>query len=171
MNDPDPKLEVLRQCRVLNPRPDSVSDERFLNEGFFDPRDLVQVKYEMLRSAFDQEASVTACASRFGFSRPTFYRIRAAFEKEGLPGLIPRRSGPQGPHKLTSEIRGWLVQLLERDPELRSASLARQVHEHFGVLLHPRTVERSGLLSSSQKKNEEGQMMRDEQFGEKVDWV
>lgn len=155
MKENDHKTEALRKHRALNSRPDSVSDERFLKEDFFDPRDLVQVKYEMLRSALNGEMSVTASASRFGFSRPTFYRIQAAFEEEGIPGLIPRRSGPQGPHKLTLEIQKWLANLLEQDPELRSASLARRAQEHFGISLHPRTIERSGLLDSVQKKTVE----------------
>lgn len=154
MADPDendPKVEALRRQRVLNPRPESVSDELFCREDFFDPRDLVQVKYEMLRRVHREETSVTESVSRFGFSRPSFYRIQAAFEQEGLPGLLPRRPGPRGPHKLTPEIQEFLVRLLAEDPELRSASLARRVQEQFGVTLHPRTLERSGLLPS--KKN------------------
>jgi hypothetical protein len=45
----DPKVEVLRSQRSLNPRPEQVVDEVFASSEFFDPRDLVQVKYEMVR--------------------------------------------------------------------------------------------------------------------------
>ena len=45
---PDDKGESLRQQGVLNPHPQRVVDPLFLEGGFFDPRDLVQVKYEML---------------------------------------------------------------------------------------------------------------------------
>ena len=45
----DPKVQALRAERSLNPRPEAVSDERFAGSEFLDPRDLVQVKYEMVR--------------------------------------------------------------------------------------------------------------------------
>ncbi|HZD22834.1 MAG TPA: helix-turn-helix domain-containing protein, partial [Acidimicrobiia bacterium] len=45
----DPKVEALRAERSLNPHPETVRDETFLSSGFMDARDLVQVKYEMVR--------------------------------------------------------------------------------------------------------------------------
>ena len=45
----DPKTEALRQQGCLHPHPEKVTDEAFDANEFFDPRDLVQVKYEMLR--------------------------------------------------------------------------------------------------------------------------
>ena len=45
----DSKGESLRQQGVLNPHPQKVADPLFHGSEFFDPRDLVQVKYEMLR--------------------------------------------------------------------------------------------------------------------------
>ena len=45
----DPKVEALRSQRSLNPRPEAVVDDEFASSTFFDPRDLVQVKYEMVR--------------------------------------------------------------------------------------------------------------------------
>lgn len=150
---PESKAEALRSLGVLNPRAESVSDEMFLREDFFDPRDLVQVKYEMLRRVHRGEASVTESAAGFGFSRPTFYRIQSCFEQDGIPGLLPHRRGPRGPHKLTPEVQEFLARVLAEDPELQSESLARRVLEHFGLTLHPRTIERSGLIPS--KKNRE----------------
>lgn len=44
----DPKVRALRSSRV-NPRPEAVSDPLFAGSEFFDARDLVQVKYEMVR--------------------------------------------------------------------------------------------------------------------------
>jgi len=43
------KRQALRQQGVLNPRSQDVQHELFQNSNFFDPKDLVQVKYEMLR--------------------------------------------------------------------------------------------------------------------------
>jgi hypothetical protein len=45
----DGKAEVLAGSRTLNPHPGAVTDAVFEGEDFFDPRDLVQVKYEMVR--------------------------------------------------------------------------------------------------------------------------
>ena len=45
----DDKTAALRERRSLNRRPEKVTDPAFLKDEFFDPRDLVQVKYEMLR--------------------------------------------------------------------------------------------------------------------------
>ena len=47
----DPKVQALRAERSLNPRPEAVRDEQFARSEFLDARDLVQVKYEMVRRA------------------------------------------------------------------------------------------------------------------------
>jgi hypothetical protein len=62
---------------------------------FFDPLDLVQVKYEMLRRVRADHKSIRRAAQDFGFSRPSVYRARAAFERAGLPGLLPAERGPR----------------------------------------------------------------------------
>ena len=43
------KQAVLRQHATLNPRPGGVTHALFENSEFFDPDDVLQVKYEMLR--------------------------------------------------------------------------------------------------------------------------
>ncbi len=93
----DSKGESLRQQGVLNPHPQKVADPLFLRGEFFDPRDLVQVKYEMLRRVRVEGASVTEVTQAFGFSRPVFYQAKAIFHRAGLPGLIPQRPGPRRP--------------------------------------------------------------------------
>lgn len=95
---PDSKEEALRAARALNPRPDAVTAPEFSGSGFFDARDLVQVKYEMLRRVREHGQRVSEASATFGFSRPSFYEAQAAFEESGLPGLnppsAPGRSGP-----------------------------------------------------------------------------
>ena len=46
---PDPKEAALAGARCLNPHPEQVRDPEFLASDFFDARDAVQVKYEMVR--------------------------------------------------------------------------------------------------------------------------
>ena len=116
---PDPKLEALRQQGSLNPHPDKVSDPLFATADFFDARDLVQVKYEMVRRVRVDGQSVSGTASSFGFSRPTFYQAQAALESDGLAGLVPKKRGPRGAHKLSSEVVDFLRRELSDDPSLR----------------------------------------------------
>ena len=47
----DAKTRSLKQHGCLNPHAERVRDELFLSNAFFDPRDLVQVRYEMLYGA------------------------------------------------------------------------------------------------------------------------
>src|SRR5271154_5207863 len=89
----DPKVAALREARSLNPRPEAVSDEQFSGSEFLDARDLVQVKYEMVRRARVDGEPVSQTATAFGFSRPSFYAAERALDEEGLQGLVPARPG------------------------------------------------------------------------------
>jgi len=139
---PDRKEQALRRSRTLNPRPGDVTGERFAAGGFFDARDMVQVKYEMVRTTREDGASVTAAAAAFGLSRQSFYQAAAALEEGGLAALVPVRPGPKGGHKLTAEVIAWIAGQKAADPRLRAAQLAALVEEHFGFQVHPRSVQR-----------------------------
>jgi len=139
----DPKVEALAAERCLNPRPEAVADERFSTSSFLDPRDLVQVKYEMVRRVRVEGDTVVASAGDFGFSRPSFYQAAAALDAGGLPALLPARPGPRRAHKLTDEIVSVLCSLLEEDPSLRSSELVEAVQARLGISVHPRSIERA----------------------------
>lgn len=139
----DPKEEALRASRALNPRPESVVDPEFATSEFLDARDLVQVRYEMVRRVRQEGGTVSAAASAFGFSRPSWYAAAAALDDAGLPGLLPARPGPRRAHKLTEEIVAFLRAACEEDPSLRAPELADRVDETFGVRAHPRSIERA----------------------------
>jgi Helix-turn-helix domain len=91
----DPKVRALRAERSLNPRPEAVRDERFAGSEFLDARDLVQVKYEMVRRARVDGEPVSRAADAFGFSRPSFYAAQSALDQGGLAALVPARPGPR----------------------------------------------------------------------------
>ena len=93
---PDPKEAALAGARCLNPHPEQVTDPEFLASDFFDARDAVQVKYEMVRKVRAAGAPVTEAAAAFGYSRPAYYAAAAALESSGLEGLVPARPGPRG---------------------------------------------------------------------------
>jgi transposase len=139
----DPKVEALRAERSLNARPEAVTDEEFRSSEFFDARDLVQVKYEMVRRVRVDGTPVSSSVAAFGFSRPSFYEAAAALDSGGLPALVPARPGPRRAHKLTEEVVAFARRRLEEDPSLRSVDLARAIDERFGVVVHPRSVERA----------------------------
>jgi len=139
----DPKAEALAGSRTLNPRPEAVTDEAFTASEFFDPRDLVQVKYEMLRRVSEDGVSVSSAAAAFGLSRQSYYQAAAALGEAGLSGLLPGKPGPRGAHKLTGEVLEHLRALMASDRGLRPAELAEAVAQRFGIRVHPRSVERA----------------------------
>jgi transposase len=134
---PDAKTNSLRNHGTLNPRPEAVKDE------FFDPRDLVQVRYEMLRRVRTEGRRVSETAALFGVSRPTYYKVDADFERDGMWGLLPRKRGPKGGHKLTAEVVDALSAARAEEPTMETSSLVELVRERFGIEVHPRTVERA----------------------------
>jgi len=147
---PDTKTDALRRQSSLNPHPENVTDALFKGADFFDARDLVQVKYEMLRRVRTEQQPISETASAFGFSRPSFYQAQLAFELCGLSGLLPKKPGPRRSHKLSTEVVEFLEKLQQDDPSLRPADLAARVLERFGKKVHPRSVERA--LARSKKK-------------------
>jgi hypothetical protein len=46
------KITQLQQWGVLNTKPESIKNSLFNQYSFFDPYDLLQVKYEMLRHVY-----------------------------------------------------------------------------------------------------------------------
>ena len=140
---PDPKAAALAETRTLNPRPESVRDQGFGSSEFFDARDVVQVKYEMVRRVRVDGAAVTRTAAAFGFSRPSFYEAAAAVDRDGLSGLMPAKPGPRRAHKLTDEVVAYAQQLREQDPTVGSAWLAAAIAEKYAITVHPRSVERA----------------------------
>jgi transposase len=139
----DSKRKALREHGALNAGANEVKDSLFQNSEFFDPRDLVLVKYEMLRRVRVEGSSVAAAARAFGFSRVAFYQARAAFEKEGLPGLLPRRRGPKAANKLTDTVLEFIDRQRAADSSLRAPQLAALLRKRLYLVVHPRSIERA----------------------------
>lgn len=137
------KVKSLLEEGTLNPSPGKVHDPKFQENEFFDPRDLVQVKYEMLRRVSIERASVTEATEEYGVSRPTYYQTKASFDKAGLAGLVPRKRGPHGPHKLQGEALAFVQQQLVAGQPVRARELAKLVRQKFDLAIHPRTIERA----------------------------
>lgn len=137
----DAKEKALRDCGAFNTHP--VSDALFSNSDFFDSRDLVQVKYEMLRRVHKEGEPVARAAASFGFSRPSFYKSLREFEREGIPGLLPRKRGPRSRHKLTDDVLAFIEGFCSGEKPPGICALLDEVEKHFGIRVHRRTLERA----------------------------
>lgn len=139
----DSKRDALSEQASLNPRPGDVSDPLFDSSEFFDSRDLMQVKYEMVRRVKVDGKSIAESAASFGFSRPSYYQIQAAIDEEGIPGLLPQQRGPRRAHKLNEQAMDFLTKILAEEPDLRSSDLADRLKTEFGLKVHSRSIERA----------------------------
>ncbi len=148
----DPKHKALRLSGTVNPHPEKVADELFMEEDFFDPYDLVQVKYEMLRRVRIDGKPIHHAARVFGLSRPTFYKAQADYDRGGLGGLLPARRGPRRAHKLSEPVMAFVESEIASKESARAPELARRIKERFGVEVHPRSIDRA--LVRRQKKTE-----------------
>jgi transposase len=147
------KRQILQNSGCLHPHPESVSNELFVQQDFFDTEDLVQVKYEMLRGVRLEGQPVVDATRAFGLSRPTFYQAQAAFDSSGLLGLLPAKKGPRRSHKLTEEVMDFVKETSMLEPALPVAELARRIQQRFDITVHPRSIRRA-LARHNQKKTE-----------------
>lgn len=149
------RLQALQEHGAAHPRPHAVTDPLFRDSAFFDPNDLVQVKYEMLRSVEKEGRAVVDAAEAFGLSRPVYYVTSDQFKREGLPGLSPRKRGPKHPHKLTDETLAILAEAVrDVEPMPGGMELAELLAERCGIRAHPRSILRRLLpyLKQQEKK-------------------
>lgn len=147
------KRRALVQNGTLNRHAEKVVDPRFRNMAFFDPDDLLQVKYEMLRYAQKEGVGVIEASKAFGFSRITFYKAENAFREFGIFGLLPRKKGPRRAHKLTGKVIEFVKKLKDKKPDIGSEELAEEVKEHFGISVHKRSIERATHRSKKKQQN------------------
>lgn len=137
------KIEALRCSGALNRHPEKVRAPLFTEGGFFDPHDMVQLKYETVRAVEIDGRPIAQAALDFGLSRPTIYEAQQNLRQAGVEGLFPKKRGPKRARKLTPEVRRYIEELIGQKPDLKAAILVKRVHRRFGIVLHPRTVEKA----------------------------
>ena len=136
------KKDYLIENGTYNKNHSKVKVERFSGSDFYDPLDMAQVKYEMLKEVEQKGVSITAATEDFGFSRTAYYSIRDSFDKRGISGLIPEKPGPRKPHKLTPEYQNLVNEWVAEDPKISSSELARRIGENYAIAVNKRTIER-----------------------------
>jgi transposase len=144
------KLKRLAEKGSLNLKPEQVNDDLFSQHEFFDPCDLMKVKYEMVRRVQSDDWRVSDAAKSFGFSRVSFYQIQKSIEKQGLSGIMPQKRGPKGAHKLSEEVLVFIEDKLKEDDQLKASKLVELIREKFSFNIHLRSIEK---VLQRRKKN------------------
>jgi transposase len=142
-SDPEAKRQALQASGTFNSRATQVRHQLFQQSNFFDPEDLLQLKYETLRALEVEHYPIAKAARDFGLSRPTIYEAQSQFQEQGLEGLLPHKRGPKAAHKVTDEVLQYFKEQVAAEPDLKADELARRVHRRFGVKLHPRTIQKA----------------------------
>jgi transposase len=136
------KQDILSENGTYNKNYSKVTEQRFIDDDFYDPQDLAQVKYEMLRTVRESEKSVEDVTKRFGFSRSGFYKIRNSFEKAGISSFVSNKTGPQNARKLTKEYQQFIDSYLMKNHDASSASIAAVIRSEKELVISKRTIER-----------------------------
>ena len=137
------KVKSLIENGSFNRNAESVSNHLFRTNPYFDPQDLVQVKYEMLRSVKNEGYNVADASRQFGFSRTAYYKIEKRFHEAGVEGLCVQRTGPKSPAKITHEIVGLADRLRAEHPGITNDEVIREIEAQTGVTIHKRSLQRA----------------------------
>ena len=146
------KKEFLKESATLNPHPEKIKAERFVKNEFFDPNDLLQVRYELVRGHKKEKLAISEIANIFGVTRLTVYRLIEAFEKKGLQGLLSGQRGPKKASKMTDTILDFIENMIKHDKKTTKDTMIERIKEEFGIKVHRRTLERALKKSLKQKK-------------------
>jgi hypothetical protein len=131
------KIEALRSSGALNRHPEKVRHSLFAQHDFFDPHDLVQLKYETVRAVELDGHPIAQAALDFGLSRPTIYEAQQKLRQAGVEGLLPKNAVPKKRVSLhrtfAAMLRSWLVQSPTFRPrywskEFKRASASCSIH-------------------------------------------
>ena len=136
------KREFLKKEGILNPNPERVICPKFQNMDFFDPLDLPQVRYEMLRLARVGNVSVSEACRQFGFSREYFYRLERSFMERGYVSLLGSRKGRRPVIALNQEIVNHVAHRKMEEPGLSGEEQRKEIFKIYKVECSRRTVER-----------------------------
>ena len=136
------KKDILIENGTFNKNYKNVKISKFIDDRFFDPMDIAQVKYEMLKEVERNGMTITDAADNYGFSRTAYYSIKDAFGTQGIRGLIPEKTGPKSPHKLTQEYQNLIDEWVLDNPSISSNEIAERLNQECFINISKRTIER-----------------------------
>jgi len=137
------KVKSLIENGSFNRNASAVSNHMFRSNPYFDPQDLVQVKYEMLRSVKSDGFNVADASRQFGFSRTAYYKIEKRFHEAGVEGLCAQKTGPKSPAKITCEIVELADRLRAEHPGITNDEVTREIEAQTGITIHKRSLQRA----------------------------
>jgi transposase len=136
------KIETLKSNGSYNRHASAVISPLFAGNEHFDPHDLVQVKYEMLRAVLRGEMTVSEASRQFGFSRTAYYNVEKSYGAAGVGGLFLQKTGPKSAAKATDEILQFADELRAGDPDITNDQIIKEIRSKKGVSLHKRSLQR-----------------------------
>ena len=136
------KRAFLKNEGLLNTKPQRVSHPLFETLDFFDPSDLPQIRYEMVRAARVEKMSVAAACKLFGFSREYFYKLERAFMARGYVAMLGSTMGRRPIIALNQEIINFVTHRKIQEPRISGESLHKEIEKIYKVTCSIRTVER-----------------------------
>lgn len=136
------KKKFLEQEGLLNPKPERVSHPLFETLDFFDPFDLPQIRYEMIRAGRVENISVADACKLFGFSREYFYKLERAFMARGYVALLGSTMGRRPIIALNQEVVNFIVHRKIEENQLSGENLRQEIKRLYNVDCSRRTVER-----------------------------
>jgi len=134
------KDNLLKKDGAFNDNYEKVTADIFDTDPFFDKKDIVQVKYEMLRAAINKEGSVAQIAGVHGLSRKSYYQVKKAFEAGGLPALIPKKTGPKGAFKMDADALLFINTFQKSHKNAKPEEISAALEEEKNVKVHPKTI-------------------------------
>jgi len=139
----DTKKKFLEQEGLLNPKPERISHPLFKTLDFFDPFDLPQVRYELIRAARVEKHTVAEACKLFGFSREYFYKLERAFMARGYVALLGSTMGRRPIIALNQELVNFIIHRKIEKPQLSGENLRQEIQGLYNVDCSRRTVERT----------------------------
>ena len=136
------KEDRLKASNTFNPDYDKISDPKFSIDSIMDPRDLLQVRYELVRSVEYDNTPITHAAEEYGVSERTARRYIQSMKAGGLSALIPGKSGPSGPSVLKQEVCDFIDAYVASHPRASGKKVCDAIAQSMNISVGQRTVER-----------------------------
>ncbi|MFQ5976403.1 MAG: transposase, partial [Candidatus Hydrothermarchaeales archaeon] len=119
--------------------------------------DPVLRKYEAVRAIILGHLNKSEASRKFNLSREMLYRSLVVFEKQGLQGLLPKKTGPKKARISRNEIEKKVIALKFQFPSLGNEEMAQTLKKE-DIPISSRTIARIynkyGLFGRAQKKKE-----------------
>ena len=136
------KESRLKESNTYNPKSDMITASIFANNQLMDPKDLLQVRYELVRAIKCESKPIREICSEYGVSVSTARRYAEDLKKGGLIALVPEQKGPSGPTKLTKEASDFIDAYRKKNPESSGGKIHSALESKLHTGVSKRTVER-----------------------------